>query len=543
MPASPACSVRSRLSSWSRGLSFGAIRYWMLGRSKLATKCLASPSSSRCAISAWVCSVAVAVSAIRGTSGQRSCSIDSAGSRAGSRAPTGTRSAPRRSRTGRPCRGRAARGSPAPAAARAPGRAGRARRRGTRTRPAALDRLLRRVEEPGPHAERRQGVDLVLHERDQRGDDHAGARAHERGDLVAQRLAAAGRHEHEGVAAAHDGVDDLGLLAAERVVAADACAAPRPRPPAPPRGRGSGRPHGGCRDAAGARRDRHGPARARAVRRRRTGRTAAPRREASPARRYPTRQSRGTPYVRPPTIWIALSTVSTWRSATAPTTPWVPSGRAMACLMARSPCAATRTCRREGSARSRRDARRLRPIRKVSAMATALITGATAGLGLEFAWQLATAKHDVVLVARNEERLTRLAAQLEAAAGIHAEVLVADLAVRADVERVAERLRADRASRRAAREQRRPGPQPAVRRGRAGPRGDRARAHGHGGHGPVARGRRGDGPARVAGRSSTSRRSPPCSPRARTPRTRPGSGCSPRASRSSCAAPASPRPR
>ena len=75
-------------------------------------------------------------------------------------------------------------------------------------------------------------------------------------------------------------------------------------------------------------------------------------------------------------------------------------------------------------------------------MATALITGASAGLGLEFAWQLATAKHDVVLVARNEERLTRLAAQLEAAAGIRAEVLVADLSDRADVERVADRLRA-----------------------------------------------------------------------------------------------------
>jgi len=75
-------------------------------------------------------------------------------------------------------------------------------------------------------------------------------------------------------------------------------------------------------------------------------------------------------------------------------------------------------------------------------MATALITGASAGLGLEFAWQLATAKHDVVLVARSEERLNRLAAQLEAAAGIRAEVLVADLSDRADVERVADRLRA-----------------------------------------------------------------------------------------------------
>ncbi|WP_182112810.1 MULTISPECIES: SDR family oxidoreductase [unclassified Actinotalea] len=75
-------------------------------------------------------------------------------------------------------------------------------------------------------------------------------------------------------------------------------------------------------------------------------------------------------------------------------------------------------------------------------MATALITGASAGLGLEFAWQLATARHDVVLVARDQERLDRLANQLRAAAGIRAEVLPADLADRADVERVAERLRA-----------------------------------------------------------------------------------------------------
>ena len=52
--------------------------------------------------------------------------------------------------------------------------------------------------------------------------DDAGARAHQRGDLVAQRLAAAGGHQHEGVAAAHDVVDDLGLLAAEVVVAEDA---------------------------------------------------------------------------------------------------------------------------------------------------------------------------------------------------------------------------------------------------------------------------------------------------------------------------------
>lgn len=75
-------------------------------------------------------------------------------------------------------------------------------------------------------------------------------------------------------------------------------------------------------------------------------------------------------------------------------------------------------------------------------MGTALITGASAGLGLEFAWQLATARHDVVLVARDEQRLQRLAGQLNAAAGVRAEVLPADLSDRADVERVAERLRA-----------------------------------------------------------------------------------------------------
>lgn len=74
-------------------------------------------------------------------------------------------------------------------------------------------------------------------------------------------------------------------------------------------------------------------------------------------------------------------------------------------------------------------------------MATALITGASAGLGLEFAWQLATARHDVVLVSRDEERLERLAHQLRAAAGVEAEVLTADLSRRQDTERVAERLR------------------------------------------------------------------------------------------------------
>ncbi|MCL2467125.1 MAG: SDR family oxidoreductase [Micrococcales bacterium] len=75
-------------------------------------------------------------------------------------------------------------------------------------------------------------------------------------------------------------------------------------------------------------------------------------------------------------------------------------------------------------------------------MGTALVTGASAGIGLEFAWQLATARHDLVLVARDRERLEHLAGQLRAAAGVRTEVLVADLSDRGDVDRVAARLAA-----------------------------------------------------------------------------------------------------
>lgn len=74
-------------------------------------------------------------------------------------------------------------------------------------------------------------------------------------------------------------------------------------------------------------------------------------------------------------------------------------------------------------------------------MATVLITGASAGLGLEFAWQLASARHNLVLVARDEERLNSIAQKINAVAGVNVEVLPADLSKRDQVERVAERLR------------------------------------------------------------------------------------------------------
>ena len=73
-------------------------------------------------------------------------------------------------------------------------------------------------------------------------------------------------------------------------------------------------------------------------------------------------------------------------------------------------------------------------------MTLALITGSTSGLGLEFAWQLAGSGHDLVLVARNEDRLAAVAAQIEAVSSTRVNILPADISVQADVERVARRL-------------------------------------------------------------------------------------------------------
>ncbi|WP_030759245.1 MULTISPECIES: SDR family NAD(P)-dependent oxidoreductase [unclassified Streptomyces] len=76
-------------------------------------------------------------------------------------------------------------------------------------------------------------------------------------------------------------------------------------------------------------------------------------------------------------------------------------------------------------------------------MPTALVTGATAGLGKAFTRALAEQGHDLVLVARSERDLKEHADLLHAGHGVRTEVLAADLTTDEGCARVTARLAAE----------------------------------------------------------------------------------------------------
>jgi short-subunit dehydrogenase len=69
-----------------------------------------------------------------------------------------------------------------------------------------------------------------------------------------------------------------------------------------------------------------------------------------------------------------------------------------------------------------------------------LITGGTSGIGAEFARQLAARGDDLVLVARDPDRLAETATELKERYGVSIETISADLGVRDEVLNVAKRL-------------------------------------------------------------------------------------------------------
>jgi short-subunit dehydrogenase len=74
---------------------------------------------------------------------------------------------------------------------------------------------------------------------------------------------------------------------------------------------------------------------------------------------------------------------------------------------------------------------------------TAVVTGASSGIGAIYAERLAARGFDLLLVARDQERLEKAASQLREAHGVRVEVLKADLTQKDDVLKVEQRLRSD----------------------------------------------------------------------------------------------------
>ena len=71
----------------------------------------------------------------------------------------------------------------------------------------------------------------------------------------------------------------------------------------------------------------------------------------------------------------------------------------------------------------------------------AVITGASAGLGLSFAKKLAAYGFDLLLIARRKERLQEIATQLESEYSIQCEIIPTDLAIVENIEKVADDIK------------------------------------------------------------------------------------------------------
>lgn len=76
-------------------------------------------------------------------------------------------------------------------------------------------------------------------------------------------------------------------------------------------------------------------------------------------------------------------------------------------------------------------------------MTTALITGASSGIGSVYARRFAARGHDLVLVARATDKLNILATELRDKHGVSIDVITADLTDSAQIEPVLQRLRSE----------------------------------------------------------------------------------------------------
>src|ERR1700712_5964688 len=74
---------------------------------------------------------------------------------------------------------------------------------------------------------------------------------------------------------------------------------------------------------------------------------------------------------------------------------------------------------------------------------TALITGASTGIGAVYADRLAKRGYNLILVARNQQKLSEVSARIKDETGRMVEMLVADLSDTADLRRVEARLKID----------------------------------------------------------------------------------------------------